>query len=338
VTGLVLVLGLLAIASCGSSKPEEAPVSGTPTAKVENAAGAEDTLARIVLAGEAEQRLGIAVVPVERRSLPRRRRTGGDVVVPMRLPASGGRAVVVGPALGAADRLRAADTLLAADEAVARARVDVQMANATLARAERVLRAEATSVRSVEEARARLAAAKVTLETAEARRKTLAEATFGGGDSVWIRVPVWAGDVPRVARARPAMVAGLGESPGAVGRVATPVDGPRAGNADAATVDLFYAVDNRDGALQSGERVVVTLELQEADDMLVAPWSAIVVDVHGGEWLYEQVAPHTFVRRRVQVRWVVDESAALASGPPPGTTVVASGAAELFGVEFGAGK
>jgi hypothetical protein len=34
---------------------------------------------------------------------------------------------------------------------------------------------------------------------------------------------------------------------------------------------------------------------------------------------------------------VVGEQAALASGPPPGASVVTDGAAELFGTEFGAG-
>ena len=336
-TRLVIVLGLLTAVGCGSSKREEVAPTQAPAAKVQNPSGGEDSLARVLLAPEAEERLGIALAPLERRRLPRRRTTGGDVVVPTRLPGTGGRALVVGPGPTPADRLHAADTLVAADEAVERARIDVTAATGALARAERVLRAEATSVRSVEEARARLAAARVTLRTAELRRNALAQATFGGGDSVWVRVPLYAGDLPSIAAERPATIVRLGE-PLDTGRTATAVDGPRVGNPDAATVDVYYAVDNHDGRLWPGEKVAVMLDLRDAEETLVAPWSSIVLDVHGGEWLYENVAPHTFARRRVQVSYVVDDTAALASGPTAGAKVVVTGAAELFGVEFGAGK
>jgi len=79
----------------------------------------------------------------------------------------------------------------------------------------------------------------------------------------------------------------------------------------------------------------VTLELRGDEESLVVPWSAVVHDVHGGEWVYESTAPHVFVRRRVQVRSVVGSDAALASGPSVGASIVVAGAAELFGVEFG---
>jgi hypothetical protein len=199
-----------------------------------------------------------------------------------------------------------------------------------------VQRAEAGSVRSVEEARARRDAALATLRAAEARRKGLAEATFGGGETLWVRVPVYVGDLRLVVPDRPALVAAIG-APGGEGVRATPVAGPRAGNPDAASVDLYYAVDNRDGRLRPGEKVAVTIELGETDDVPVVPWAAVVHDVHGGEWVYERVAAQAYARHRVQVRYVVGSDAALASGPPAGASVVVAGAAELFGVEFGAG-
>ena len=78
------------------------------------------------------------------------------------------------------------------------------------------------------------------------------------------------------------------------------------------------------------------------------PWSAVVYDIHGGTWVYEQIGERTrtFVRRRVDVEYVVGDTAVLAHGgtagnrvvataPPAGTLVVVAGAAELFGTETG---
>jgi len=63
-----------------------------------------------------------------------------------------------------------------------------------------------------------------------------------------------------------------------------------------------------------------------------------VHDVNGGTWVYENTAPQNYVRRRVQVRRVVDGQAVLSSGPAPGTPIVTQGVAEIFGKEMGFGK
>ena len=68
------------------------------------------------------------------------------------------------------------------------------------------------------------------------------------------------------------------------------------------------------------------------------PWSAVLYDIHGNAWVYENAAPHTFVRRRVEVRDLGDGIAAVTRGPTAGVRVVSEGAAELFGTEFAAGK
>ena len=70
----------------------------------------------------------------------------------------------------------------------------------------------------------------------------------------------------------------------------------------------------------------------------VVPFSAIVYDANGGAWLYENTEQHVFVRRRVEVREVVEHFAVLARGPDVGVEIVTTGAAELFGTEFGVGK
>jgi len=82
----------------------------------------------------------------------------------------------------------------------------------------------------------------------------------------------------------------------------------------------------------------VTLPQKSEAENLVVPFSAILYDIHGGEWVYEQIAPQKFSRRRVEIRNVVNGNAILARGPEAGTQVVIAGAAEIFGTEFGSGK
>jgi hypothetical protein len=65
---------------------------------------------------------------------------------------------------------------------------------------------------------------------------------------------------------------------------------------------------------------------------------AVPHDIHGGTWVYENIAPQQYARRRVEVRRVVKSLAVLVRGPTVGAKVVTAGAAELFGTEFGTGK
>ena len=103
-------------------------------------------------------------------------------------------------------------------------------------------------------------------------------------------------------------------------------------------MDFYFELPNADARFRPGERVSVSLPLTTAESNLVAPWAAVLHDIHGGQWVYEQTAPQTFVRRRVVVERVVGNDAVLASGPPVGAKLVTAGAAELFGTELGGGK
>ena len=82
----------------------------------------------------------------------------------------------------------------------------------------------------------------------------------------------------------------------------------------------------------------MTLPLKGQEESLVVPRSALVRDVLGGSWVYENTAPHSYARKRVFVERVVGDLAALTSGPKPGAKIVTDGAAELFGTEFGGSK
>jgi RND family efflux transporter MFP subunit len=156
-------------------------------------------------------------------------------------------------------------------------------------------------------------------------------------DRLWVRVAVYAGDASRVSRGVEATVHGLsGPESGPVVR-ALPVAAPPSADPASASVDLFYELPG--GMLRPGERVGVTLPLStNAERALVVPLSAIVRDMSGGAWVYEQTDSVKFARRRVELARVVGSRAVLARGPRKGTRVVTAGAAELFGTEFGAGK
>lgn len=153
-------------------------------------------------------------------------------------------------------------------------------------------------------------------------------------DRVWIRVPVYAGEVPQIAAGASARVKSLADPPDAPGREAHPVPAPPTAVPQAAAVDLYYELSNTDQTLRPGQRVTATLPLGSQQERLVIPWSAVVHDVYGGTWVYEQIEPHVYVRRRVSVPYTVDDMAVLDEGPAAGTNVVVTGVAELFGTEF----
>ena len=93
-------------------------------------------------------------------------------------------------------------------------------------------------------------------------------------------------------------------------------------------------MDNAKAVLRPGQRVGVRVKLKGEETSRVVPWSAVMHDINGGTWVYEQTAPQTFVRRRVEVRYVTGDLAVLASGPAEGARIVTAGAMELFGTEF----
>lgn len=157
-------------------------------------------------------------------------------------------------------------------------------------------------------------------------------------EEMWVRVPVYAGDVAAVAVGRGATVQALGDAL-AIRRAATSIPHPPTANATAASVDLYYALPNADRRFRPGQSVTVTLPLVRGEQVaLVVPREAILYDMHGGSWVYERTAEHVYTRRRVEVRAMAGGVAVLARGVREGATIVRVGAAELFGTEFGTGK
>ncbi len=322
---------------------DSAPGKSPPAAKITTPTKEAD-LATLTLTPEAEKRLGIVTVPVERRKLARSRLFGGEVILPAQ--AAGDTNVqrqslfTILPTLSSAELVRVAQSQIDADGQVDQARVQLDAAKVSLARAEQLLRDKAGIARLVDEARVQVSLTESGLRTTLARRELLGPPVLDAVNParVWVRVPVYVGDVARVNTAAEARVGALSGNADAASRSAKPVSAPPSANAAAATVDLFYELQNTDGALRLGQRVGVTVPLRDDEESLVVPFSAVVHDVQGGAWVYERTAPQSYTRRRVQMQRVVGEFAALASGVKPGANIVTTGVAELFGTEFGAGK
>lgn len=163
-------------------------------------------------------------------------------------------------------------------------------------------------------------------------------------DRLWIRVPVYVGLADQIELQAEAEVRSLDGRPRGRGSDlpdairARPVAAPPSADPMTSSVDLIYVIENAGQAFRPGERVGVTVSLLGEAEHLTVPWRAVLHDIYGGTWVYEQIGEREYRRSRVQVQYVVEETAALATGPEPGTVIVLDGAAELFGTEFGTGK
>ncbi|MEJ7741000.1 MAG: efflux RND transporter periplasmic adaptor subunit [Chitinophagaceae bacterium] len=157
--------------------------------------------------------------------------------------------------------------------------------------------------------------------------------------TLWLRVPVYAGDESQINARESALIRGLSDFGGSTDAVtARPVVGPQTSDPLASSVDLYYEISNSNGSFRPGQRVSVTLPYKGNQSAPVIPFSAILYDIYGGTWVYENTAPLTYVRRRVEVLRITNGIGVLQKGPAAGTKIVTDGAAELFGTEFGGGK
>jgi RND family efflux transporter MFP subunit len=158
-------------------------------------------------------------------------------------------------------------------------------------------------------------------------------------DNVWVRVPIYAGDLDQVAAQQPASVRQLSDfSTGARQYAARPIPSPVTADPLTTSVDLFYELPNAGNRFRPGQRVSVALSLKGTSVSTVTPYASLLYDIHGGSWVYENPSPGVFVRSRVEVDYITGDLAVLRRGPATGTVVVTDGAAELFGTEFGGGK
>jgi membrane fusion protein, heavy metal efflux system len=263
------------------------------------------------------------------------------------------------------------DQRIEAQRAITAAEAEELAARQRLQRLEQLLKDGAASVRSVEEGRAQhqvtvaaLTAARERLAGAStnpvgAQGELIVSAPFDGViqriaavpgqtvaasapllelaqiDTLWVRVPVYAGDAGSIDQRQRVTVRRLGNREAPI--TATRVTAPLQGNPSAASVDLYYAIAINTAALRPGERVLVELPLTSTERGLVVPDKAVLYDIHGAAWVYEDLGGNAYTRRRIEVARHAGDRAVVRRGLTEGMKVVIAGTAELFGTEFGAG-
>ena len=320
----ILLIAPILLAGCGSdpSKPPAPPSHAELIAH-------ETELLKLTLTPQAQQRLGIGLARVGEGSASARRQVAGEIVVP---PTSANGV----PVNSTTNLQQIGSQQAAADAELARASAQARLAQITLNRAEGLVREEAGSIRARDEAAAALAAAQAALGAARQQRQLLGPsvASLGSQSTLWVRASVFGSDIGNVRRDGAATIRPLGTNGSP--RLARPVQAPPSANTNAGTVDLYFAIDNRDRAFRVGQRVSVDLPLAGQTQGLSVPSAAVLRDIYGGEWVYQKTAANTFVRQRIEVASESDGRALLARGLVSGAEVVTTGAAELFGTEFGA--
>jgi len=284
----------------------------------------EGDLVVLTLTSDAEQKLRLKTAAVEKRAVPATRLFSGEVVTPL---AAEGKteAPVLGGTLD--EVLRLADLQTTADGRILQAQVQIDAAKIAVERAQKMLSAEAGSVRGVDEAKTALALAEATMTTAKAQRGLLG-GTIGQSTRKWVRVAIYSTESALLDSKAAAHIP----------QPIEPVTGPLTANALTNTLDWYYALPT-DTKLRAGERITIEIPtLESKEERLIIPFNAVLHDIHGGQWVYAQTSEHTYTRKRIQVARLAGSAAILASGPSVGTKIVTDGSAELFGTEFMTGK
>lgn len=268
--------------------------------------------------------------------------------------------------------------LLGAREDVVVKQKELEVAQAKADRAKQLLTSKAISEKAYEEIQAELTRAKASLNAATARLNLLSgedldaaaenlstlalESPVDGVlqrifvapgqtvppstalfevaslEPVWIRVPVYVGDLKKIDPGKDATVIPLGENQSQTFFTANPVQGPPISDASSASADLYFEIANSERLFRIGQKVRVSLLQKAPEESLAIPVSAILYDINGGSWVYVKIASHVYSRCRVEVSHVVNDYAVLTRGLNSGDEVVITGAAEIFGTEFGVGK
>lgn len=76
---------------------------------------------------------------------------------------------------------------------------------------------------------------------------------------------------------------------------------------------------------------------RSASTRRVVPHSALIYDPKGQTWVFTSPEPRTFIKHKVDVDYVEGDLAVLNDGPPAGTVVVSTAAAEVYGADTGVG-
>ncbi|MGQ0505877.1 MAG: efflux RND transporter periplasmic adaptor subunit [Myxococcaceae bacterium] len=249
------------------------------------------------------------------------------------------------------------------------ARADLVLADARFTRAEAMVADRSGSQRNLDEARAQKQVAAAAVSAAESRLRTIASGSLDSdvalsvrspvdgivrtvrvtlGQSVpqgaslieiagtgrWVRASFAASDAQSVATLREVRARRLGSLESLQ---LAPVIAPPSADPIRGTVDRFFMLPDA-ADWTPGERVLVEVVVASQQPWLAVPFTAIVRDAEGSSWVYEQAAPLSFRRRRVEPIRREGERMLLARGLAQGALVVSVGATELWGFELGADR
>jgi len=110
-------------------------------------------------------------------------------------------------------------------------------------------------------------------------------------------------------------------------------------NANAVNVAVYFEIDSAEHNLSPGQRVRVELTLDGSEvERLVLPYGAVIYGLNGETWAYINIDPLIYMREPITIDYIEGDTVVLLEGPPIGTEVVITGAAELYGVEIGVGS
>jgi len=354
------ILFLFSLAGCGNR--DQVKDDTKNPAEVVNQVK-ESTLTTIHLTPEAENRLGIETRVVELKNLPKVLRIGGEVMAP-----PGQEVIVTSPVTGMViatengyfpiagsftikgqDMMRL--ILIPPETDIISAREEVRVKQTeyevALAEVERALNLyQGTYLDSAaQELSALIVESPISgvvqnINVTPGQTITVSTALFevSPSDRLWIRVPVYSGDLLKVDRSHKAFISTMGNHDGSGSVYASPIQGPLRSDAGSASSDLYYEIDNKNGIFRTRQKVSAILTLKSTGERLVVPYSSIIYDMYGGNWIYVRPGPQEYIRKRVELEHVTDTLAVLIRGVAAGDEVVCEGVAELYGIEFGGGK
>ncbi len=311
----VAVLAGLTLAACSEQSNTSSAVKPAKVEKLDNG------LSRLILTERAVERLDIQIAAVREEPVTRTRKVGGEVVA---LPSES--TMVLAPGTGVINGALHGDMALAPGKHLAAGDPVLELASYSGSGQGRKLFSltaprDASLLRVLVEPGEHVVTGQALFEVANLR-------------SVWVRVPL-VDNPSEVAQGQPARVLPLTRGYDGAGMIAEPTQGPYKLNPRT----LYYAVSGSKHGLIPGNRVMVELTLAgSGDQRKIVPFSSVIYDPAGGTWVYTSPEPLEYIRHRITVDYIDGDIAVLSAGPPTDTAIVAVGAAELFGLEFGIGK
>jgi cobalt-zinc-cadmium efflux system membrane fusion protein len=155
--------------------------------------------------------------------------------------------------------------------------------------------------------------------------------TLADWSTLWVRVPVFETDLPRVKEDADVYLtlAGVPEP-----LRATRIAAPQPAKPGQRTVDVWLEVPNPKDQLRPGQAVTVSLPTQTPASRVVIPRSAVLWDGMGNSWVYLRAGPESFKRQQVELGTALADGVVVERGLSGGEQIVTESVESLYGEEF----